>query len=106
MRWASIFALILISVGAFAATEDAQPRDYVKALDKANVLFLKELRQLVEAKGFRDVRIIPQLFVAKVKGADGKDRTLIINSDTLQAFAFDGTLPLSDKPETVLPELH
>jgi len=78
-------------------------------LDQANKRFLQELTKLVEAQGYRGVLIVPQLFVVQARGEDGNDYTLIINSNTLQAFRFEGKLPLTEKsevPETVLPKLH
>lgn len=86
---------------------DAPARNYEKQLDADNLVFLKRLRQLIEQQGYRRVQIIPQLFVARVTDAHGQEHTLIVNSDTLQGYAFDGRLPLSDKPsESQLPELH
>jgi hypothetical protein len=109
MRWLLPSLLMLLSIGASAAPEDMQKRDYSKSLEQENVRFLRELTQLVEAKGYRSVRIVPQLFVAKARGENGEDYTLIINSDTLNALRFDGRLPLAENgesPETVFPSLH
>jgi hypothetical protein len=111
MRW----LLLLIgmwtgmSFDAHAATDSGGERNYEKTMYEDNRRFLKELSRLIEARGFRHVEIIPQLFVAKAKGPDGVERTLIINSDTLNAFSFDGPLPLPERgavPETRLPALH
>jgi hypothetical protein len=90
-----------------AADKSPPTRNYLKQLDEENLVFLKQLQNLIEQRGFRRVQIIPQLFVAKAESRDGKERTLIVNSDTLEAYAFDGRLPLSKSPsETKLPELH
>ena len=108
MRWLKVI-LILIGFNANAAPDEVQNRDYSKSLNQANKRFLRELVQLMEAQGYRSIQIIPQLFVAHARGQNGEDYTLIINSDTLQAFRFEGKLPLPEKsesPETVLPGLH
>jgi hypothetical protein len=109
MRWVLLLVMLLLSSDIRAATENSEGRDYAKALDADNLLFLKELTRLIGAQGYRHVEIIPQLFVAKATGPDGQDRTLIINSDTLKAYSFEGKLPVADKgapPETALPGLH
>ena len=113
MRW--LIALI-VALGpaqlAAATAEKDQPRDYSKMLDdKANAEFLRHLSKLLEAQGFKDVQIVPQLFVATAKNAEGQTKTLIVDYNTLQAFSFDGELPLvrsakHSQPETAIPGLH
>ena len=100
--------LLVVSFDVRAATDNPAPRrNYQKQLDEENLLFLRELQKLIEQRGYRHVRVVPQLFVAKAEDSDGKERTLIVNSDTLEAYAFEGRLPLGDKPsETKLPALH
>ena len=111
MRWLLLSLLALVAFDASAAPEDVQQRTYSKSLNQENVRFLRELVQLLEAQGYQGVRIVPQLFVAKARGKNGEDYTLIINSDTLQAFSFEGKLPLAEQgegeaPETMVPGLH
>ena len=97
MPWVLILLIMLTSFGVWAATDQFPRRDYAKTLDEENRQFLKQLSRLVKAKGFSEVEIIPQLFVARVKDTEGHDRTLIINSDTLQAYPFEGQLPLVEE---------
>lgn len=100
--------MLLITTVAHAETNPATERDYAKKLDKENVEFLKELASLVEAKGYRDVQVIPQMFVVTAKNPDGKLQTLIIDSNSLKAFALDGELPmlLNSAPETTIPGMR
>src|SRR3954462_6068742 len=112
MRWLIALALLAVPVRLAAAPAENEPaRDYSKLLDKENVEFLRNLAMLLQAQGFRDVRIIPQMFVATAKDEHGKTKTLIVDSNTLKAFSFDGELPIvstakDSQPETAVPSLH
>ena len=109
-----MIALIIMLVPAQlgATTVEKEPsRDYSKLLDKENVEFLRNLAMLLPAQGFKDVEIIPQMFVATAKNGDGQTKTLIVDYNTLKAFSFDGELPLmssgkDSQPETAVPGLH
>jgi hypothetical protein len=112
MRWLLALTLVLAPVQLVAAPGENEPsRDYSKLLDNENVDFLRNLAMLLQAQGFRDVRIIPQMFVATAKDEQGKTKTLIVDYNTLKAFSFDGELPLvsttkDSQPETAVPGLH
>jgi hypothetical protein len=112
MRWVIAFVLFLLPTRLPAATvEPGAPRDYSKTLAKENVVFLRNLAILLEGKGFKDVRVIPQMFVAKAKKSDGSEITIIVDYNTLNVLSFEGELPLVDAakqslPETVLPQLR
>ena len=74
-------------------------RDCSKLQDKENVEFLRNLAKLLQAKGFKDVRIVPQIFVATAKNAGEQE---------VESFSFEGELLLvgaakKSEPETVLP---
>jgi hypothetical protein len=106
-----IFLLIPAHLAAAATVEKEPSREYSKLLDKENVEFLRNLAILLEGQGFKDVRIIPQLFVAIAKNSEGRPKTLMVDYNTLKAFSFDGELPLvstvkDGQPETAVPSLH
>jgi hypothetical protein len=99
VRWlwllpAFMFAFVR-SADAATATE---PRDYSKLIDKDNVEFLRQLQRSISSQGYREVRVIPQFFVATAVGSDGRLRTLIIDYNTLKMFSFEGALPLDVRP--------
>src|SRR4051812_39723141 len=111
MRWLILLTFLLVPALLSAATADNKAsRDYSKSLDKQNIEFLRNLATMLEAQGFKDVKIIPQMFVATSKTDEGQTKTLIIDYSTLKAFSFDGELPLvstakDGQPEPV-PGLH
>ena len=76
---------IFVSTCLVAATVETE-RDYSKLLDKENVEFLRNLARLLKAKGFKDVRVVPQLFVATAKNAVGQEVTIIVDYNTLESF--------------------
>jgi hypothetical protein len=97
MRSLIALTLFFIPASLVAATvEQGQSRDYSKLVDKENVEFLRNLAVLLEAKGLKDVRIIPQMFVATAKNDGGRDVTVIVDYNTLQAFSFEEKLPFVD----------
>jgi hypothetical protein len=112
MRRLLALIIVLVPTQLAATVGEKEPgRDYSKLMDKANVEFLRNLELLLQAKGFKDVRIVPQMFVATAKDREGKTKTLIVDSNSLKSFSFDGELPLisaekDSKPETVVPGLH
>ena len=71
MRLFTALIVLLVPVQlAATAVEKEPPRDYSKMLDKENDEFLRNLTLLLQAQGFKDVRIMPQMFVATAKGAE------------------------------------
>lgn len=96
MRWMLLLTLLAMSFDARAATDTAPEPRYEKRLDQENLAFLKRLSEQLDRQGYRQVRIIPQLFVAKMIGPDGKEHTLIVNSDTLETFTLDTPLPFKE----------
>jgi hypothetical protein len=61
-------------------------KPYDDQLDAANEMFLGELRKRLQQKGFEEVSIVPQMFVVRAKDK-GRNITLIVDSDSLQAMA-------------------
>src|SRR4051812_22397578 len=112
MHWLIALTLFFVPTSfAAAMPKREQSRDYSKLMDKQNVEFLRQLAMLLEAKGLKEVRIIPQMFVATAKNDSGDEVTVIVDYNTLQAFSFEGKLPFIDagkdsKPEIAIPELH
>jgi len=110
MRWIVVCLLFVLPAQILAAPGEPEgPRDYTKKLDKENIEFLRNLTIMVEAKGFKNVQIIPQMFVATAKKADGTEVTVIIDYNTLEAYPVDGTALHETKhslPETVVPQMR
>jgi hypothetical protein len=107
--------LLLLCIIPIAAANGAKPGqdrgDYQSKLDKENVDFLRDLAHLITAKGFTNVKVIPQMFVVTAVGPHGKPLAMIVDANTLKTFTIDNQLPgLSDaatsKPEGQLPELR
>lgn len=44
-----------------------------------------ELKKKVEAVGFKDVEVVPQMFVVIAKKPDGRGVSMIVDAETLQA---------------------
>jgi hypothetical protein len=70
MKWLIAFTLLLVPAHLAAApAEHETTRDYAKLLE--DVEFLRNLAMLLQAQGYKDVQIIPQMFVATAKDRDG-----------------------------------
>jgi hypothetical protein len=78
---ATPFRHLLIPAKAADSSGEA-PSSYAKRMDKENIEFLRELSRMVGEKGFRDVQPVPQMFVFLAKGPDGREITLLVNSDS------------------------
>lgn len=53
----------------------------------------EELKKKVEEVGFKDVEIVPQMFVVLAKKPDGKGVSMIVDAETLQALQLGGDDP-------------
>src|SRR4051794_20450753 len=76
---------LLLSCEARALEKATPPADYATTMDQQNVDFLRQLAMRIEQTGYRDAKVIPQMFVVVAKRRDGKDITLIVDSNTLKA---------------------
>lgn len=52
-----------------------------------------ELKKRVEAVGFKDVEVVPQMFVVVAKKPDGGGVSMIVDAETLQALQLGGDGP-------------
>ncbi len=50
----------------------------------------EELKKKVEKVGFKDVEIVPQMFVVLAKKPDGRGVSMIVDAQTLQALQLGG----------------
>jgi hypothetical protein len=110
MRWVILLSLLLVPAKTAESPAEA-PSSYAKRMDKENIEFLRQLSRMVGEKGFRDVEPVPQMFVFLAKRSDGREITLLVNSDTLQAMELKGTSDFLRSatralPEGVVPQLH
>ena len=100
VRWLWLLpAFLPASIHCADAATAIESRDYSKLLNKENVEFLQQLQRSIGNQGYRDVRVIPQFFVARAVGPDGQPRTLIVDYNTLQTFSLEGNLPFDGGPE-------
>jgi hypothetical protein len=88
---APVFCIALLgATAAVAALNDGDApvggKPYSNQIDAANEMFLRELRERLQQKGFQEVNIVPQMFVARAKDK-GRTVTLIVDSDSLQSMA-------------------
>jgi hypothetical protein len=106
-----LLVLLLALTPAAAAVSDSKPRDYASQLDKANMEFLRDLAEKLEATGFKHVRVVPELFVAVVERPDGKPAALVVDSNTLRTFEVGKSLDavlndVNQAEQTVPPSLR
>jgi hypothetical protein len=53
----------------------------------------EELKKRVEEVGFKDVEVVPQMFVVVAKKPDGRGVSMIVDAETLQALQLGGDSP-------------
>jgi len=94
---ATVAALLVAGQFAFARGEPphaagVEPPSNLGAsrLAAANV---EELKKRVEEGGFKDVEIVPQMFVVMAKKPDGRGVSMIVDAETLQALQLGGDGP-------------
>ena len=54
---------------------------------------IEELKKKVEEVGFKDVEVVPRMFVVLAKKPDGQGVSMIVDADTLQALQLGGDGP-------------
>jgi hypothetical protein len=92
-----IFPIIMILLAASipALYVEASQNKSVSGMDGgsdvSNTQILETLRQALINASFKDVVIVPQIFVAIAKTPDGKRSTLLVDATTMQAMELDGT---------------
>jgi hypothetical protein len=89
MYRALVAGLIILSTQTAIANVDASGpvggKPYGEQLDGGNEKFLLELKRRVEGAGFREVAVMPSMFVVTAKNASGREVAMIVDSDTLEA---------------------
>jgi hypothetical protein len=102
----SVFAMAMMMVAhtAMAEVSASSPGSYAARLDEENRIFLKQLTAKVRETGYRDVQVVPQIFIVKATDKSGRAVTLLVNSGTNQAVEIDGVPPglVETVPETSL----
>ena len=89
MRNIAVIALTLVAGQvAFARAEPphtagAPPSNF--SAERPAVSSAEELKKKVEEVGFKDVEIVPQMFVVLAKKPDGRGVSMIVDAQTLQA---------------------
>ena len=89
MRNIAVIALTLVAGQvAFARAEPphaaaAPPSNFTG--ERPGVTSAEELKKKVEEVGFKDVEIVPQMFVVLAKKPDGRGVSLIVDAQTMQA---------------------
>jgi hypothetical protein len=107
MRYFAATALMLIAAQFASArgeppnAADAPPQSNLNADRPAKST--EELKKRVEAVGFKDVEVVPQMFVVVAKKPDGRSVSMIVDSETLQALQLgtDGPDQGGDDPAGV-----
>src|ERR1041385_14765 len=82
MRNIAVIALTLVA-GPVAFARAAPPSNF--PVERPGVTSAEELKKKVEEVGFKDVEIVPQMFVVLAKKPDGRGVSLIDDAQTMQA---------------------
>jgi hypothetical protein len=61
------FCILMLTAPALAAIQDGPVggKPYSEQMDAANKMFLAELRQQLMQRGYKEVRVVPQMFDVK-----------------------------------------
>jgi hypothetical protein len=109
----TVLCLILLLLASSISVAAAQPNSCADADDhqQSDVEFLRKLSKDVEKAGFKNVEVIPQMFLVKVDRPEGTTTTLVVDSVTGKAVEISGALDflkqdLGSSPETTAPGAH
>src|SRR5882757_9980336 len=85
-------AIALMFVAAQTASARGEPPDAAGSQPPSNfsagrpaAATIEELKKKVEQSGFKDVEVVPRMFVVLAKKPDAQGVSLIVDADTLQA---------------------
>jgi hypothetical protein len=101
MQYAIATAAVMLVAAQFAsargeppnaASPSPQPPANLNAQQPA-VKSTEELKKRVEEVGFKDVEVVPRMFVVLAKKPDGQGVSMIVDADTLQALQLGGDGP-------------
>jgi hypothetical protein len=90
MRYIAAIALIFVAAQTASAVGEppnaagSQPPSNF-SVDRPAAATTEELKKKVEQGGFKDVEVVPRMFVVLAKKPDGQGVSLIVDADTMQA---------------------
>jgi hypothetical protein len=90
MRFFLVLLLMVSSMSAHAAQPAKGSKESLES--KSSAIFLRELTKRIEAAGYNNVHMIPQMFVVLANRSDGTLTALIVDSKTLKAVEVEGAL--------------
>ena len=96
MRYIAATALMLVAAQFASARGEppnataSQPPPAAAGPDQSAAKSTEELKKKVEEVGFKDVQIMPHMFVVMAKNPDGKNVSMIVDAETLQALQLGG----------------
>ena len=111
MRYFLVLLLMVSSMPALAAGPAKGPKPKEVMEEKSSAFLLLELSKRIEGAGYRNVHMIPQIFVVLANRSDGRPTALIVDSKTLKAVEVDGAFDFigdatGTNPATELPVLR
>jgi len=87
-----IAAIALMFVAAQTASARSEPPNAAApqppsnfSADRPAATNTEELKKKVEQSGFKDVQVVPRMFVVLAKKPDGQGVSMIVDADTMQA---------------------
>ena len=99
MRYAIAAAAVMLVAAQFASAR-GEPPNAASPEPPANLNTQRsaaksadELKKRVEEVGFKDVEIVPQMFVVLAKKPDGRGVSMIVDAETLEALQLGGDGP-------------
>jgi hypothetical protein len=90
---AAVAATVMFATQSAIANVEGGPvggKPYDAQISSSNEKFLIELRERIERTGLSAVHIFPSLFVVTATNSQGKDISLIVNSDSLRTIEIGG----------------
>lgn len=107
MRYYLATAALILVAAQFASARGGPPEKAGSQppakfnADRPAAKSAEELKKKVEEVGFKDVKIVPQMFVVLAKKPDGQGVSMIVDAQTLQALQIgaDGPDQGGDEPQ-------
>jgi hypothetical protein len=91
MKRALVIGLILLSASLPAVYVEAKQNRRVSTADDASSSdVVQTLKQALTNVGFKEVQIVPQIFVASVRTSGGKRSMVLVDARTMQAMELEG----------------
>jgi hypothetical protein len=80
--WISV---VWVSVAWATGEPPVGGKPYAEQTDPSNDRFIAELKRRIEGQGYREVEVVPQMFVVIARDGKGRKVPLVVDSNTLQA---------------------